>query len=150
VYFVVHDNAAWRRSFPVVKIGQTYDLGKRLSQLNTGSPVSLISAGVIKSSNPRRLESSLHAELAGYRLRMDCEWFNVNEDLIKRVSRFKIDSPRFSELFPNLNKNITLEQELAEAEKYKAWQWKMISKQNKEIYELKEKVLQLREIINNR
>jgi len=115
VYFITFDNAEWRRSLPVVKIGQTTDLQKRLGQLNTGSPFPLTCAGMIETSIPKRIEYSVHALMGDHRLRLNCEWFRVDEALINRINcNYKIKNPRFDELFADLD--VTSSQELRLAE----------------------------------
>ena len=98
VYFVAYDNAVWRRALPVVKIGTTYDLNKRKAQLSTGSPVELVYAGVIETSNPKRLEYSLHARFAYAKFKG--EWFDVGRwPMLNELKTLKIKDSRIEEFF---------------------------------------------------
>ena len=73
IYFVTYDNVAWRATLPVIKIGATTDLPKRLSSLSVSSPIKLLVAGTIAAKDPYPLEKSLHR--AFQRDRLNGEWF---------------------------------------------------------------------------
>ena len=106
VYFVAYDNDAWRSALPVVKIGSTFDLKNRLSQLNTGSPVPLIVAGYIESLHPRKIEFSLHAVLNWCRL--NGEWFRLDIQALNELKNYDIKESRIDELFAISNIDLTM------------------------------------------
>lgn len=98
VYFVAYDNAVWRKALPVVKIGTTYDLTKRKAQLSTGSPVELVYAGAIETTNPKRLEYSLHARFAYAKFKG--EWFDVGRwPMLNELRAMNIKNSRIEEFF---------------------------------------------------
>lgn len=109
VYFVTYDNDAWRKALPVVKIGSTTDLKRRISQLSTGSPVSLISAGHILCDSGRkaeRLEFSIHSEFNWCRL--SGEWFKLDVVALNKLKSYDIKKSRFDELFVIRDMDLTM------------------------------------------
>lgn len=70
-----------------VKIGYTTHLGKRLADLNTGSPVELFVMDYVRAN--KRVEAALHDELSSQRV--VGEWFELSDrtqDLLFAVSDF--------------------------------------------------------------
>ena len=97
VYFVTYDNVAWRATLPVIKIGATTDLPKRLSSLSVSSPIKLLVAGTIAAKDPYPLEKSLHR--AFQRDRLNGEWFKLNSKMLDAIRLHPIVDDRFNELF---------------------------------------------------
>ncbi len=93
VYFVTYDNVAWRATLPVIKIGATTDLPKRLSSLSVSSPIKLLVAGTIAAKDPYPLEKSLHR--AFQRDRLNGEWFKLNSKMLDAIRLHPIVDDRF-------------------------------------------------------
>lgn len=96
VYFVTYDNVAWRATLPVIKIGATTDLPKRLSSLSVSSPIKLLVAGTIAAKDPYPLEKSLHR--AFQRDRLNGEWFKLNSKMLDAIRLHLIVDDRFNSL----------------------------------------------------
>jgi hypothetical protein len=97
VYFMAYDNADWRRILPVVKIGATNDVSRRLKQLNTGSPVRLVVVGIIEAAVPKTTELRLHVRFSTSRIRG--EWFSYTERMRDELLTMPIKDNKFDELF---------------------------------------------------
>jgi len=98
VYFVTYDDLAWRQAHPVVKIGYTTDLKKRIWELSIGSPVGLIVAGYINSDSHEFLEKRIHHKL--HNQRMNGEWFKLTSDVVKFIrGNYPLSEDNFSHLF---------------------------------------------------
>lgn len=97
VYFVTHDDAKWRASRPVIKIGFTNNLKSRLRELSTASPVNLIPVGTIWSKSARALESRFHSQFRKNRL--NGEWFELNTAMISEIRKYDVVDDRFDDLF---------------------------------------------------
>lgn len=65
------------------KIGRTKYLQNRLSQLQTGSPISLKFVHSIKTQDMKALESELHHRFASKRVRG--EWFNLSPEDVEYI-----------------------------------------------------------------
>jgi hypothetical protein len=97
VYFATHDNDSWRATYPVIKIGSTTNLPKRLMTLSIGSPVRLIAAGTIVSSDAYNLEKSFHRAFS--RENLNGEWFKLTPGMISIIRTHSVIDDRFDELF---------------------------------------------------
>jgi len=71
-----------------VKIGYSKDPSpiNRFEQFKTYAPYGSEIVGFIRDSNPKRLETELHRKFA--RDRINCEWFELSEDDIKKCIDF--------------------------------------------------------------
>jgi hypothetical protein len=97
VYFVTYNNAAWRSALPVIKIGATADIHKRLIALSVASPIKLLIAGTIASKDPYPLERSFHR--AFVRENLNGEWFKLTKGMLSIIRTYIIIDDRFDELF---------------------------------------------------
>jgi len=97
VYIVTHASLKWRTSHPVIKIGKATDIGKRIAELSTASPINLVLVASIQSDNAIKLEGHLHKTFAKHRL--NGEWFELNPAMIKTLRNRYLVSDRFDELF---------------------------------------------------
>ena len=97
IYFATWDDDEMRRSNPVIKIGITTDLRKRLASLSTASPSKIIAAGFIPASDPIGLEAVFHKTFKASRL--DGEWFKISSDMVETIRGYQIMNDRFNELF---------------------------------------------------
>ena len=97
VYIVTYASLKWRTSHPVIKIGKAVDIGKRIADLSTASPINLVLVASIQSDNARKLEGHLHKTFAKHRL--NGEWFELNLDMIRALRNHYLISDKFDELF---------------------------------------------------
>ncbi len=97
VYFITYESDEIRRTLPVIKIGSTFDVNRRISELNTGSPAAFILAGYIQTPSPRKTEHSIHADLDEFRL--NGEWFHVDEWTLVKLRKYDISDSKIKELF---------------------------------------------------
>jgi hypothetical protein len=104
VYFVAYGNEELRKYHPVIKIGMTYNIEKRLANLSTASAIPLILAGFIPSDHPDFLENHLHCRFG--KRRLNGEWFKVDAEMLRDLTLMNITNSRIEELFV-LDDNIT-------------------------------------------
>jgi len=97
VYFATYDNATWRSIFPVIKIGITKNLPKRLTELHTASPVKIVVVGTIREENSSRLEKYFHSKFS--QARLSGEWFKLSSGMVEAIRQYSIVDDRFDELF---------------------------------------------------
>ena len=97
VYFITYENSICRQQNPYFKIGMAKDVSSRLSQLQTGSPLKLILAGLIESDDPFSLEQYLLKQFSEDRV---CgEWVKARGENLKFIKTYKLTLDRFDELF---------------------------------------------------
>lgn len=97
VYFIAYDNAGWRATYPVIKIGCTTNLPDRIKTLCTGAPVGFIPAATSPSKDPRALEGFFHRAFS--RERLNGEWFKLTHGMIKVIRTYPLIDDRFDDLF---------------------------------------------------
>jgi len=97
VYVVSFEDSILRRANPYAKIGKANDVEKRLSGIQTGSPLKLQMFGYIKSESPTTAEKHIHKLLKTENVMG--EWFQVSQKLIRTVrTRFDVIDDRLDEL----------------------------------------------------
>ena len=97
VYFIAYDNETFRRHLPVIKIGSTYNLEKRIQTLSTASPIPLMLAGFLTANVPKKLETKLHYQFMFHR--MNGEWFKVTPGFIDELNKLDIKASKLDGLF---------------------------------------------------
>jgi len=101
VYLISFEDPVLRKLNPYVKIGISYDKDKRLSQIQTGSPLQLKFFGLIISNEPRTIEKYLHKLLA--KDRVVGEWFCISKGLIDAIrTRYEVQSDISDELISSI------------------------------------------------
>jgi hypothetical protein len=97
VYIISFEDPVLRKLNPYVKIGMTYDFKKRVSGIQTGSPLQLKFFGIIECNDPRVVEKFLHTLLKKDRL--VGEWFKVSQGLIDAIkTRYKVRDNNLDDL----------------------------------------------------
>ena len=71
----------------VYKIGQSTEPAKRISQMQTHSPVKLVLECLISSNDMSALEARVHKRFAKQRLH--CEWFGLSEEDVFWIKELK-------------------------------------------------------------
>lgn len=87
-----------------IKIGRTSDIGKRLSSLQTGSPVKLKIIGIIEcrsDAHSKEIETELHKMFAPYRTHG--EWFRSTQNMLNFIRAANEKNP--SMIMRSLQKN---------------------------------------------
>jgi hypothetical protein len=98
VYLISFENPILRSLNPYIKIGISKDSKKRISSIQTGSPLKLKFYGFIESDKPIEIEKFLHKLLAKERV---CgEWFKFSLALIDAIrTRYSVQDDLLNELF---------------------------------------------------
>lgn len=97
VYFIAYNDEELRKYHPVIKIGMTYDIDRRLKNLSTASAIPLILAGFIPSAHPKLIEDRLHIQFS--KRRLNGEWFQVDKSMLEELHQLEILSSKIDQLF---------------------------------------------------
>lgn len=78
IYFI----SEWGFIVPVLKIGRTNNVKRRLNSFKTGTPFGIITYLIIHTKDDVKLESHLHNRYAYCRIRGSGEWFWITPAMI--------------------------------------------------------------------
>jgi len=97
VYFLAYDDEEFRYHFPVIKIGSTYSLEKRIQTLSTASAVPLLLVGFINANQPANMEARLHMQFKFHR--MNGEWFKATPGFVEELEKLDLKASKLDGLF---------------------------------------------------